>query len=261
MRRLLLLSLPLLATPAAAQTQLPEMVVTATRVPTPIERLPAAVTVIDRATIEARGYTTLSEALAAVPGVTVVPAGGAGRRASVFVRGSNSRHVLVLLDGQPINDPSEANGAFNFGDEFLGDIERIEVVRGPASVYYGSAAVGGVINLITRRAPRDETFAASGELGAGSPRQVQAIGTAGGTLQTGAQLFDYTATVQSYSTQGSKPSTAHLSQPGREGRRARRPHHRPPGLRTHRGHAHRSLRAAARDADRAGRPPLRRRFR
>lgn len=203
MRRLLLLSLPLLATPALAQTQLPEMVVTATRVPTPIERLPAATTVIDRATIEARGYTTLAEALAAVPGIAIVPAGGAGQQASVFVRGSNSRHVLVLLDGQPINDPSEANGAFNFGDEFLGDIERIEVVRGPASVYYGSSAVGGVINLITRKAPRDRAFSASGELGAGSPRQVQAIGTTGGTLRSGTQLFDYDATVQSYSSVGS----------------------------------------------------------
>ena len=210
MRRILLLSLPLIAGPAAeavaenlSETMAPDTVVTATRVPTPAERLPAATTVIDRATIEARGYTTLTEALAAVPGIAVVPAGGPGQQSSVFVRGSNSRHVLVLLDGMPINDPSEANGAFNFGDEFLGDIERIEVVRGPASVYYGSAAIGGVINLITRRAPRDRAFAAGAELGAGAPRQVQAMANAGGTVRTGGQLFDYTATVQSYSTVGS----------------------------------------------------------
>jgi vitamin B12 transporter len=195
------------ALPAAAQTsppaRLPETVVTATRVPTPAERLPAATTVIDRAAIEARGYTTLPEALASVPGIAVVPSGGSGQQTSVFVRGANSRHVLVLLDGQPINDPSEPNGAFNFGDEFLGDIERIEVVRGPASVYYGSAAVGGVINLITRRAPRDRAFAPFGELAAGAPRQVQAVAGAGGTLRTGGQLFDYVATVQSFSTRGS----------------------------------------------------------
>jgi len=199
------------AVPAAAQTSppaslpanLPDSVVTATRVPTPAERLPAATTVIDRATIESRGYTTLPQALASVPGIAVVPAGGAGQQTSVFVRGSNSRHVLVLLDGQPINDPSEPNGAFNFGDEFLGDIERIEVVRGPASVYYGSAAVGGVINLITRKAPRDRAFAPFGELSGGSPRQVQAVAGAGGTVRAGTPLFDYAATAQSFSTEGS----------------------------------------------------------
>lgn len=222
MRRTALLVLPFLADPGLAQTVIPETVVTASRVPTPIARLPAATSVIDRAEIEARGYSTLAEALATVPGISVVPAGGIGQQTSVFVRGSNSRHVLVLLDGQPINDPSEANGAFNFGDEFLGDIERIEVVRGPASVYYGSAAIGGVINLITRRAPRDRAFAAGAELAGGYPRQVQAVADAGGTLRSGSQLFDYVATVQSYSSVGSNATAARI-QPNlgeRDGARA-----------------------------------------
>ncbi|MCC7282888.1 MAG: TonB-dependent receptor, partial [Acetobacteraceae bacterium] len=205
MRPKLVTALALLIAPggAAAQPGLPETVVTATRVATPVERLPASVSVIDRAAIEDGGYTTLPEALASVPGITVVPTGGPGQQSSVFVRGSNSRHVLVLLDGQPINDPSEANGAFNFGDDLLGDIERIEVVRGPASVYYGSAAVGGVINLITRRAPRDRPFALNGELSGGYPRQGQAVLSAGGTLRDGQHLFDYIATAQAFSTQGS----------------------------------------------------------
>jgi vitamin B12 transporter len=206
MRRLSLLALAGLTLPATAQPQtlVPETVVTATRVPTLAERLPAATTVIDRATIEERGYTTLTEALAAVPGVTVVPSGGAGQQASVFIRGSNSRHVLVLMDGQPIADASEPNGAFNFGDEVLADIERIEIVRGPASVYYGSGAVGGVINLITRRAPRDRAFQPFGEAAAGSPRTAYAFGGAGGTLRDERLgLFDYTASAQTYSTQGS----------------------------------------------------------
>lgn len=183
----------------AQPTPLPDQVVTATRVPTAIERLPASVTVIDRATIEARGYATLGEALAAVPGVSVVPSGGAGSQTSVFIRGSNSRHVLVLLDGQPMADPSEPNGAFNFGDDSLADIERIEVVRGPASVYYGSGAIGGVINLITRRAPRDRAFAPFGEVAAGTARTVQGYAGAGGTIGA----FDYIATAQAGSTQGS----------------------------------------------------------
>lgn len=200
------------AAPLAAQTRLPETVVTATRVPTPAERLPAATTVIDRRTIEERGYTTLADALAAVPGITIVPTGGFGQQASVFVRGSNSRHVLVLLDGQPINDPSEANGAFNFGDEALADIERIEVVRGPASVYYGSAAVGGVINLITRRAPRDRTFAPFGEVALGTDRTLLTTAGAGGTLRDSRLgLFDYMATAQAVSTRGSNVTAGRIS--------------------------------------------------
>jgi vitamin B12 transporter len=159
MRRLLLATVlgtaPLLGLfqPSRAEiTVLPESVVTATRIPTLAQRIPAGVTVIDRATIEARGYTTLSEALSAVPGMRVVPSGGFGGNASAFTRGTNSNHTLVLRDGIPLNDPSDPGGLFNFGVDTLADIERIEVVRGPMSGLYGSGAIGGVVNLISRRA-------------------------------------------------------------------------------------------------------------
>ena len=109
-----------------------------------------------------------AEALAAVPGFRLLQAGGLGQQASGFARGANSRQVLVLMNGVPINDPSEPNGAFNFGNELLGDIERIEVVRGPVSSLYGSAAIGGVVNLITRSAPADRV-AALREIAEGSP--------------------------------------------------------------------------------------------
>jgi len=157
-RRLLALLVVAPLAPAGAQeaptTIIPDTVVTATRVPTPQERIPAATTVIDRQEIEERGYVTLADALAAVPGLRLIQAGGPGQQASGFVRGTNSRHVLVLRDGVPLNDSSEPNGAINFGNELLGDVERIEVVRGPVSAVYGTAAIGGVVNLITRRAPR-----------------------------------------------------------------------------------------------------------
>ena len=90
------------------------------------------------------------------------PAASASRPAPSSAAAA-SRQVLVLLDGVPLNDPSEPNGAFNFGNELLGDIERIEVVRGPASSLYGSGAVGGVMNMITRRAPANTPFQAFGE--------------------------------------------------------------------------------------------------
>jgi vitamin B12 transporter len=184
MRRYLLLTSALALAPmlhARAQqpnanpnpTGLPETIVTATRIPTPAERVPAAITVLTRQDIEERGYQTLAEALRAVPGMNVVQLGGPGQPSSAFVRGSNSNHVLVLLDGVPVNDPSEPNGAFNFGNDLLFDIERIEVVRGPASSLYGSAAIGGVVNLVTRRAAPDRVLQSYGEVAGGTERTLR----------------------------------------------------------------------------------------
>lgn len=187
--------------PAWAQegpTVIPDIVVSATRVPTPQERIPAATTLITRQDIEERGYVSLADALSAVPGLRVVQAGGPGQQASGFVRGTNSRHVLVLRDGVPLNDSSEPNGAFNFGNELLGDVERIEVVRGPVSAIYGTAAIGGVVNLITRRAPPDRAFAPYGEVAGGTQRTLRGYAGAGGTIGA----FDYGITGQSLSTEG-----------------------------------------------------------
>jgi vitamin B12 transporter len=180
------------------QPAIPDTIVSATRVPTPAERIPAATTLIDRQEIEERGYVTLADALAAVPGFRIVQSGGPGQQASGFVRGTNSRHVLVLRDGVPLNDAAEPNGAFNFGNELLGDVERIEVVRGPVSAVYGTAAIGGVVNLITRRAPADRAFAPYGELAGGTQRTARGYLGAGGTIGA----FDYGVTGQALSTEG-----------------------------------------------------------
>ena len=147
MRTVAIIATLLIATPAFAD----DIVVTATRIPTPVQDIPAGVTVIDRQTIEQRDYTTLTDALSAIPGVHVSQSGGPGGDASVFVRGTDSNHVLVLRDGMPINDASDSSGAFNFGVDTLADVERIEVIRGPMAALYGSGAIGGVINLISRQ--------------------------------------------------------------------------------------------------------------
>jgi len=194
----LLILVPLASAAAQQPATAPDVVVTATRVPTPAERIPAATTVIGRQDIEERGYVTLADALAAVPGFRLVQAGGPGQQASGFLRGTNSRHVLVLRDGVPLNDSSEPNGAFNFGNELLGDVERIEVVRGPVSAIYGTAAIGGVVNLITRRAPADRAFAPYGEIAGGTQRTLRGYAGAGGTIGA----FDYGITGQSLSTEG-----------------------------------------------------------
>ncbi|MDO9711557.1 TonB-dependent receptor plug domain-containing protein [Paracraurococcus lichenis] len=189
-----------LAVPALAQTAaaIPDTIVTGTRVPTPQERVPAAITVLTRRDIEERGYQSLAEALTAVPGFRVAPTGGLGQQTSGFMRGASSRNVLVLLDGVPINDPSDPNGAFNFGNDLLFDVERIEVVRGPASALYGTAAIGGVVNLVTRRAPPDRQFQPYGELAGGTQNTLR--GGLGATGTIGA--FDYLLSGTSLSTRG-----------------------------------------------------------
>lgn len=137
------------ATPAA--DVVPIETVTASYVPTPIADTPAAITIITAKELRAQGITTLAQALQTVPGLTVTTAGGPGSQSSVFMDGTNSEDVLVLRDGVPVNDPSTANGAFNFGNSGIGDIARIVVIRGPMSGLYGSGAIGGVINLISKR--------------------------------------------------------------------------------------------------------------
>lgn len=208
----LLLSTTALAQPTLPQPTLPDTIVTATRIPTDAARVPAAITVLTRADIEERGYQSLAEALATVPGMNMVQAGGLGQQASIFIRGTASRHVLVLLDGVPVNDPAEPNGAFNFGNDLLGDIERIEVVRGPGSSLYGSGAIGGVINLITRRAPPGVAVQVFGDLAGGSQ------GTARGALGAAGNVggWNYMVAGQGLTTQGSDATPRRIASDTKE---------------------------------------------
>ncbi len=183
--------------PSTNVVPLQEVVVTATRIPTDIENIPAGVSVVDRTTMQTRDYDTLVDALSALPGLHVVQSGGQGGVASVFVRGTNSDQVLVLLDGMPINDSSDPNGAFNFGVDTLGDIERIEVVRGPMAAVYGSNAIGGVINLISRKGTQPGVHV-TGDVAGGYP--AQGMGTANVSGISGP--WDYSATVEAQTQRG-----------------------------------------------------------
>lgn len=176
---------------------IPETVITATRVPTPLENIPAGVSVITRATIESRGYNSLTRALAEIPGLHVSPSGGQGGLSSVFVRGTNSSHVLVLRDGMPVTDASDPTGAFNFGTDTVSDIERIEVIRGPMAALYGSGAIGGVINLISRRGTEPGVHW-SGDLAGGYPALIRGSVTASGVQGP----VDFALTAESQSQRG-----------------------------------------------------------
>lgn len=136
--------------PAAAQTG-SDVVVSATRLPTPTEEVASTVTVVTGEEIQRRQLRTLADVLLAVPGLYVAQSGGAGKSARVFMRGTEARHTLVLIDGIEIQDPSSPDGAFEFQHLTTDDIERVEVLRGPQSTLYGSDAIGGVINIITKR--------------------------------------------------------------------------------------------------------------
>ena len=128
---------------------LPEVVVTATRLPAIVADTPGA-RVIDRQTIERRGAVFAADILTDVPGLSVVRSGAFGGVAQVRMRGASPGKTLVLIDGAPVNDPAEVNGAFDFSGLELSDIERIEVLSGPQSSLWGSDAIGGVIAFTTR---------------------------------------------------------------------------------------------------------------
>jgi vitamin B12 transporter len=136
------------ATPATTPAET-VITVTATRNPRPLAQTASSVTVITRRQLESRDIFDLAQAVTLAPGVSLAQTGTSGKSASVFIRGAESNHTLVLIDGVRANNPDD--GRFDFGAMPAENIERIEVVRGPGSALYGSDAIGGVINIITRR--------------------------------------------------------------------------------------------------------------
>jgi len=164
------------------------VVVTATRIPTRTNEVIADVTVIDRAAIEQAGPATLPELLARQPGLHVVDNGGRGKNASVFMRGTSSSHALLLVDGVPLG--SATTGQPTLHNLLLSQIERIEILRGPASSLYGSDAIGGVIQVFTKRGAGPARVSAYAGIGSHDTREAQA-GVSG---SSGALSYSFAAT-------------------------------------------------------------------
>jgi vitamin B12 transporter len=187
--RLAALPLSLLAafsvTPGAAwaqsqsTTQLKEVVVTASRTQTRADELVSDVVVLDRAAIEASTGRTLTEVLTRSAGVQMTANGGPGTTSGVFIRGTEARHTILLIDG--VRYGSATAGAPNWDTLPLDMIERIEVLKGPASALYGSDAVGGVVQVFLRKGVKGFSPYAATTLGSNSFAQLSAglAGTAG----------------------------------------------------------------------------------
>jgi vitamin B12 transporter len=141
------------------------VVVTAFRYETPVARSGSSITVLGADVLRHASPGTLTNIMRAVPGANVVESGGTGATADVRLRGAETGHTLVLIDGVRVNDSATTRDEFDFSLVNPNQIERIEVLRGPQTALYGSDAMGGVINIITKKAGPGTAVSASVEGG------------------------------------------------------------------------------------------------
>jgi vitamin B12 transporter len=155
---------PLCADESEPYELTPNLVVTPSRMVEPLDQTLAPVSVITREEIELSAAEDLFELLRLQPGIDIVRTGGPGTQTSIFLRGSNSNHVLVLIDGVRVS--SANTGAYAWEQLPLNQVERVEIVRGPRGSLYGSDAIGGVIHIFTRGDPAPYARITTGSYGA-----------------------------------------------------------------------------------------------
>jgi vitamin B12 transporter len=165
---------PLLALPvfAAEQINLDEVVVTASRTPQSRESVIGDVSVITREEIERAGQSTLAELLSTQPGIQIDSNGGIGATSNIYIRGNSSQSVVVLIDGMRVS--SATLGTTNFSQILPEQIDRIEILRGPASSLYGADAIGGVIQIFTLKGKGEARVSASAGYGSNNTEAVSA---------------------------------------------------------------------------------------
>ncbi|KQO15271.1 TonB-dependent receptor [Acidovorax sp. Leaf76] len=188
---------------------LTETVVTATRTPQPLSDLVADVTVIDRDTIETSGATGLADVLARVPGIEFSRNGGPGTTTGVFLRGAESRFTAVYIDGVRIDSQSTGGAAWEAIP--LAQIDRIEVLRGPAGAVYGSDAMGGVIQIFTKRGENGVAPYVGIGVGSHSTTKIEA-GVSGAT-----GTIDYALGIAREKSKGFNARTVATQNPDRDG--------------------------------------------
>jgi vitamin B12 transporter len=180
--------------PPADVKQTDPVVVTATKVETPRSQLGAAVTVITEEDVRTYNYSGVEEALRHVPGVEIQRSGGLGKTSSIRIRGANAQQVVILIDGMRVSSPTL--GLTELSELTTDAIDRIEVVRGPQSTLYGADAIGGVVNIITKKGqgpPQGLLWAEGGSYGTTRER-ANVQGSFGG--------FNYNLSGSRYDTRG-----------------------------------------------------------
>ncbi len=200
-----------LAVPAAAlaavEVSPDNIIVTATRIPTPSSRIGSSVTVITAEDIANHQYRSATEALQSVPSLSIIRSGGPGKLTSIFSRGTNANHTLVMIDGIEINDPSNTDGRIDLSHLYIGDVERIEVLHGPQSTLYGSDAIGAVIQIFTKKGSGKTTL--SGTLEGGSFDTFNEYAYLSGATRQ----LSYTFNVQHTDTDGVSALSSDFRQP------------------------------------------------
>lgn len=141
------------------------LIVSATRIPTPASEVASSVTLVTSEEIEAKQERTLHDVLQDIPGLVNPSYGGPGTQVYLFTRGTNVNHTKILVDGINIGDPSQSDGSANLAAILASDIERVEMLRGPQSGLYGSDAIGGVLNIVTKKGSGPAKFTGSIEGG------------------------------------------------------------------------------------------------
>ena len=169
-----------------------DVVVVANRAPTDRDRVAASVTVLDKADIDRAQDIGVTELLLRTPGVSIARNGGYGTATTLRIRGAETDQTVIVIDGVKLNDPAAIGGGYNFANLLVGDVSRIEVLRGPQSILWGSQAIGGVVNIVTPLGERD--LEGSFDIEAGSRETVSArvgVGGRNGPLRwrIGGQAF------------------------------------------------------------------------
>lgn len=187
----------------------PSLVVSPTSMATPGEHVASSVTVITAQDLETEQRRTVPDALMTVPGINVVQAGGPGGLTSIFMRGTNSNHVKVLIDGIDVSDPSNPNRAFDFGQLLTNDLAQIEVLRGPQSGLYGADALGGVISFTTKKG--EGPLKITGTMEAGSFGTFNQTSSASGSIDN----FNYSLNLGHFRSTDTPVTPLELLPPGR----------------------------------------------
>jgi vitamin B12 transporter len=178
--------------------QLDQLVVTATKSPKKLSETGKIVTVVSRQDIEHSVGKDLSQVLNEQTGILVSGANSnPGKDKTIYLRGASDKYTLILLDGIPLNDPSEVGGQYDIRLIPLNSVERIEILKGSQSVLYGSSAVAGVINIITRKATSDQTTG-SGTLSYGTYNTLKG----GADVERKGKIFEYDLNYQYLNTDG-----------------------------------------------------------